>query len=47
MNRFLFIFSVAFIMVLQAPCFISSTGAKTQFIIAYTNDVMGEVEPCG
>ena len=34
------------IFILSVPS-LSSASPKTQFSILYTNDVMGEVEPCG
>ncbi len=34
------------IFILSVPS-LSSSSPKTQFSILYTNDVMGEVEPCG
>lgn len=36
-----------FILLLQTPFPVSSGATKTEFSIVYTNDVMGEVEPCG
>jgi hypothetical protein len=35
-----------FILILPQPC-PPLAAAKIQFSILYTNDVMGEVEPCG
>lgn len=42
------IISLITIFILAVHCITpTEAGSKVQFTIIYTNDVMGEVEPCG
>jgi len=41
-----FIFFIPILILLFCPSFLRAA-PKVQFTIVYTNDVMGEVEPCG
>jgi len=45
-KRLLFFLSAALIIILYTDPPLSAA-PKAQFSIVYTNDVMGEVEPCG
>jgi len=47
MKTFLLFLIAASIIALQASNTVASRAVKTRLNIVYTNDVMGEVEPCG
>ena len=42
----MFVILIPILILLFHPSFVQG-GAKVQISIVYTNDVMGEVEPCG
>lgn len=46
-NGWLIFLSASVLMTLWAFSPVANGEAKTEFTILYTNDVMGEVEPCG
>ncbi len=48
MNRIISAFSIlAFLLILPTPPVIADSGRATEFTVLYSNNVNGEIEPCG